>query len=67
MKLEKKKRLETAGWRVGTVSEFLGLTDEETALIELKLDLAKAEALRRSPVFIATPSGDLLHARSGVL
>src|SRR5713101_9726864 len=50
MKLEKKKRLETAGWRVGTVSEFLGLTDEETALIELKLDLAKAvkaERIRR--------------------
>ena len=50
MKLEKKKRLETAGWRVGTVSEFLGLTDEEAALIELKLDLAravKAERIRR--------------------
>jgi DNA-binding XRE family transcriptional regulator len=42
MKLEKKKRLEAAGWKVGTVSEFLGLTDEETVLIELKLDLAKA-------------------------
>jgi DNA-binding XRE family transcriptional regulator len=50
MKREKKKRLETAGWRVGTGSEFLGLTDEETALIELKLDLAravKAERIRR--------------------
>ena len=50
MKLEKKKRLEAAGWRVGTVSEFLGLSDEETALIELKLDLAKAlkaERIRR--------------------
>ena len=48
MKLEKKKRLETAGWRVGTVSEFLGLTDEETALIELKLDLARAVKAERS-------------------
>lgn len=50
MKREKKKRLEAAGWRVGTVSEFLGLTDEEAALIELKLDLAravKAERVRR--------------------
>lgn len=50
MKPEKRKRLEAAGWRVGTVSEFLGLTDEETALIELKLDLAravKAERMRR--------------------
>jgi ribosome-binding protein aMBF1 (putative translation factor) len=50
MKPEKRKRLEAAGWRVGTVSEFLGLTDEEAALIELKLDLARAvktERLRR--------------------
>jgi ribosome-binding protein aMBF1 (putative translation factor) len=50
MKREKKKRLEAAGWRVGTASEFLGLTDEEAALIELKLDLAravKAERVRR--------------------
>jgi ribosome-binding protein aMBF1 (putative translation factor) len=50
MKLEKKKRLEAAGWKVGTVSEFLGLTDEEATLIELKLDLAravKAERMRR--------------------
>jgi DNA-binding XRE family transcriptional regulator len=47
MKLEKKKRLEAAGWRVGTVSEFLGLTDEEAALIELKLDLARAVRAER--------------------
>ena len=50
MKPEKRKRLEAAGWRVGTASEFLGLTDEEAALIELKLDLAKAvkaERMRR--------------------
>ncbi len=47
MKPEKKKRLEAAGWQVGTVSEFLGLTDEEAALIELKLDLAKAVRTER--------------------
>lgn len=50
MKQEKRKRLEAAGWKVGTVSEFLGLTEEETVLIELKLDLAKAvraERMRR--------------------
>ena len=50
MKPAKKKRLEAAGWRVGTVSEFLGLSDEEAVLIELKLDLAravKAERVRR--------------------
>jgi hypothetical protein len=50
MKPEKRKRLEAAGWKVGTASEFWGLTDEEAALIELKLDLAravKAERIRR--------------------
>ncbi len=47
MKPEKKKHLEAAGWKVGTVSEFLGLTDEEAALIELKLDLAKAARTER--------------------
>jgi DNA-binding XRE family transcriptional regulator len=50
MKPEKRKRLEAAGWRVGTAGEFLGLTNEEAALIELKLDLAravKAERIRR--------------------
>jgi ribosome-binding protein aMBF1 (putative translation factor) len=50
MKPEKRKRLEAAGWRVGTAREFLELTDEEAALIQLKLDLAravKAERMRR--------------------
>jgi hypothetical protein len=47
MKPEKRKRLEVAGWRVGTASEFLGLTDEEAALIELKLDLARAVKAER--------------------
>ena len=50
MNPEKRKRLEAAGWKVGTVREFLDLTDEEAALIELKLDLAKAvkaERIRR--------------------
>ena len=50
MKPEKRKQLEAAGWKVGTAREFLGLTAEEVALIELKLDLAraiKAERIRR--------------------
>lgn len=50
MKPDIKKRLEAAGWKVGSVQEFLGLGDEEVALIELKLDLSravKAERIRR--------------------
>ncbi len=43
----RKKNLEKAGWKVGTVSEFLGLSPEEAAYIELKLSLAKKLARRR--------------------
>jgi DNA-binding XRE family transcriptional regulator len=42
MNQSKKKRLEKKGWRVGSASEFLGLSDSETAFIELKLKLSQA-------------------------
>lgn len=42
MKSSRKRKLEAAGWRVGTVQEFLGLTDAEAALVELKLLLTDA-------------------------
>ena len=38
----KRKRLEAGGWKVGTVEEFLGLTPEESAYIELKIALTNA-------------------------
>src|SRR5262249_39509469 len=38
----KRRRLETAGWKLGSAKEFLGLTDEEEAVIDLKLALARA-------------------------
>jgi len=46
MKAARKRRLVAAGWRVGSASQFLGLTKAEAALVELKLVLA--DALRRS-------------------
>ena len=36
-----RKRLEQAGWKSGTVSEFLELTPEETVLVEIKLALSR--------------------------
>ena len=36
----KKDRLAAAGWRIGDAAEFLELSAEETAFIELKLALA---------------------------
>ncbi len=40
MREEKSKRLEGRGWKVGSVNEFLNLSPEEAAYIELKLKLA---------------------------
>jgi hypothetical protein len=48
MKEGKRKRLEAAGWKVGSVAEFLALSDEEAAVIELKLDLADAVRTART-------------------
>ena len=41
MDQNKKDRLERAGWRVGTPEEFLELSPEEAAFVELKLALAR--------------------------
>ena len=49
MNNSKKKRLESKGWKVGNAAEFLNLSPEETAYIELKLALSKAlQDLRKS-------------------
>jgi hypothetical protein len=42
----KQKRLESRDWKVGNAREFLKLTDEEEAYVELRLKLA--DALRRA-------------------
>jgi ribosome-binding protein aMBF1 (putative translation factor) len=47
MRKQKKKRLKSRGWKIGTVKEFLGLSDEEAAYIELKIKLAAGLKLRR--------------------
>ncbi|MBI2266436.1 MAG: helix-turn-helix domain-containing protein [Armatimonadetes bacterium] len=47
MKITKKKRLETKGWKVGTATEFLQLSPEESAYIEMKLALSKNLQERR--------------------
>ena len=47
MREAKRKRLEAKGWRTGTTREFLGLSAQEEALIELKLQLAASLRRRR--------------------
>jgi ribosome-binding protein aMBF1 (putative translation factor) len=41
MNTAKRKRLELKGWKVGTAKEFLNLSPEESAYVELKLTLSK--------------------------
>jgi ribosome-binding protein aMBF1 (putative translation factor) len=47
MHKQKQKRLRAKGWKVGTVKEFLGLSDEESAYIDLKIKLAAGLRQRR--------------------
>jgi ribosome-binding protein aMBF1 (putative translation factor) len=42
----KLKRLKAAGWKVGTTKDFLGLSDQEATLVEVKLSLI--EVLKKS-------------------
>lgn len=46
MKKEKQARLEKAGWRVGGSRDFLGLSDAESALVDIRMALANV--LRRA-------------------
>ncbi len=49
MNTGKLKRLRAAGWKTGSARDFLGLSDQESALVELKLSLVTAvrEARRK--------------------
>jgi DNA-binding XRE family transcriptional regulator len=42
-----RQRLEAAGFRVGDAEDFLGLTDEERRLVELRLAVSRAVRRRR--------------------
>ncbi len=41
MEHTKRQRLEAAGWKTGSVTEFLDLSPEEEMLIEIRLSLSK--------------------------
>lgn len=47
MREAKRQRLEAKGWRVGTVEEFLHLSPEESAYVELRLKLSDGLKERR--------------------
>jgi DNA-binding XRE family transcriptional regulator len=45
MNAARRSRLEAAGWKIGGTGQFLGLSREETELVEMKLALS--ESLKR--------------------
>lgn len=47
MDAKKRKRLEAAGWSVGDAAGFLGLTPEESVLVEMRLALSRSLRERR--------------------
>ena len=47
MKNTKRDRLQQAGWRLGSAQDFLKLTDDEMALIEMRLALGRSLKERR--------------------
>jgi len=47
MRASKRKKLEDAGWKVGSTSDFLGLSKEEEAIVAMKLALANSIRTRR--------------------
>lgn len=48
MKVSKRKKLEKAGWKVGSTDEFLELSSDEVAYVEMKLALS--ETLKRERI-----------------
>ncbi|HEY7672158.1 MAG TPA: helix-turn-helix transcriptional regulator [Gammaproteobacteria bacterium] len=47
MKQSKRAKLETKGWKVGSAYEFLDLTAEEAAYVEMKIALSEKLKQRR--------------------
>ena len=61
MKPAKRRRLEAAGWKVGSARDFLGLTDEDVEYIELHLSLAELLTKRRNSLgYTQTQLADLI-------
>jgi ribosome-binding protein aMBF1 (putative translation factor) len=47
MQETKRKKLEAKGWRIGTPKDFLGMSNEEEAYVNLRLKLAEGLKARR--------------------
>ena len=48
MNKNKQTKLEAKGWRIGSATDFLNLSSQEIALIEMKLSLSRSLKERRT-------------------
>jgi hypothetical protein len=56
MNQTKRKLLQDAGWQVGSPQEFLGLSNDEAAYVELRLRLSDALRARRQAARLSQQS-----------
>jgi hypothetical protein len=66
VKANKRKKLDASGWSVGSTREFLGLSDEEAAFVELKLS-ANPKQYRTSQGLSQSESAKLARAKHDML
>lgn len=62
MEQAKRQHLEAKGWKVRTVWEFLELTQEESALIEIKLALSRSLKERQQGLMTQAELADKVHS-----
>ena len=63
MDKEKRARLEEKGWKVGSTEEFLGLTADEAAYVDLRLKLSGAvRDFRKKKRLTQIGLAELLHS-----
>ncbi len=61
MKISKQKKLEAAGWKVGSTAEFLGLSEAEEMLVNMKVALARCvRAMRQKKTITQQGLAELL-------
>ena len=57
-----REKLEDKGWRVGTVSDFLELSPEESILVEIKLALSHSLKERRQALMTQSDLAEKIHS-----
>lgn len=61
MKASKQRKLEAAGWKVGSAADFLELSDAEAMLLNMKFSLAvRVKQLRQSKRMTQTELANLI-------